>query len=137
MGLIRYPSVGVAAVWLTARYVEAGQSFDQTPTGGSFSAKVAITAPKGLAVDQATGSVYVSNESGVSKFDQNLTPILAPAWINPGVSGPLAVDPTTGDLLIGDQGANQVKRFASNGTPGAIFASDPWTSRPTPPARSS
>jgi hypothetical protein len=96
--------------------------FSQTPTGGEYDSQVAISAPTGLAIDQSTGDVYVSNASGIAKFDQNLDP--AAGWIDPGVTGTLAVDPTSGDLLVADRGANLIRRFSSAGTPGATFAAE-------------
>ena len=93
-------------------------------TGGAYDSQVAITAPKGLAIDQSTGDVYVANASGISKFDSSLNQIAGPAWTDPAVTGTLAVDPSTHDLLVADQGANLIRRFSSTGTPGATFAAE-------------
>ena len=98
------------------------QAFTTTETSGAYDSQVAITAPTGLAIDQDTGTVYVANASGISKFDSSLSP--AAGWTDPGVSGTLAVDPSTGDLLVADQGANLIRRFQSDGTAAGSFAAE-------------
>lgn len=87
---------------------------------GRYHAQVAITEePNGLAVDQASGAVYVSRPGGIDKFDAGLKPVPAAQWSNPGTSGSLAVDPDSGDLLVGDLNANQVLRYSADGQPDA------------------
>jgi hypothetical protein len=98
------------------------ERFTQTQTAATYLSKVSITAPSGLAVDQADGSVYVSNASGITKFNSDLTS--ASGWSDPAVSGALAVDPTSGDLLVADQSANLIRRFESDGTPAGSFAAE-------------
>ncbi len=90
------------------------QAFNQAATGGTYDSQVAITAPTGVAVDHATGDVYVANATGVSKFTSSLSP--AGGWSDPGTTGALAVDPSTGNLLVADQGASLVRRYASDGS---------------------
>ena len=99
------------------------QVFKPNATAGEYDSQLAITAPVGLAIDQGTGDVYVANAAGISKFDSSLTPIAA-GWTDPGVTGPLAVDPSTGDLLVADTGANLVRRFEADGTAAGTFAAE-------------
>lgn len=97
--------------------------FKPTATAGEYDSEIAITAPIGLAVDQATGDLYVATASGISKFDSTGAPIVA-GWTDPAVSGTLAVDPSSGDLLVADQGANLIRRFESDGTAAGTFAAE-------------
>jgi hypothetical protein len=98
------------------------QRFTETSTAASYASQVAITAPSGLAVDQSDGSVYVSNATGITKLNADLTS--ASGWSDPGVTGALAVDPTNGDLLVADQSANLIRRFESDGTAAGAFAAE-------------
>ena len=82
---------------------------------GQFGDSATMDDPFGIAVDQATGDVYVSSAASGSitkwtdaglGYVQDLL-FLSPALgSDPGQVGsfasPLAVDPTTGDLLVGD-----------------------------------
>lgn len=97
------------------------QIFSPTATGGQYDSQAAVPGAVGLAIDQATGDVYVATGTGVSKFDASLTPV-ASGWTDPGVSGPLAVDPSTGDLLVADTAGNLVRRFNSDGSADGTFA---------------
>jgi hypothetical protein len=96
--------------------------FKPTSSGGAYDSQVPISAPTGLAIDQATGAVYVASAAGISKYNSTLGP--AVGWTDPGVSGTLAVDPSTGDLLVADQGANLIRRFESDGTAAGTFATE-------------
>ncbi|HET6997417.1 MAG TPA: hypothetical protein VFI03_02420 [Solirubrobacterales bacterium] len=100
------------------------QVFKPNATGGEYDSQLAITAPTGLAIDQDTGDVYVANASGVSKFTSALAPIGVPDWTAPAATGPLAVDPSTGDLLLADTAANLIRRFESDGTAAGTFAAE-------------
>jgi DNA-binding beta-propeller fold protein YncE len=95
------------------------QVFKPNPTGGEYDSEIFISEPRGLAIDQDSGDVYVANATGIVKYDASLIPILGPAWSDPGVTGTLVVDPSSGDLLVADQGANLIRRFNSDGTPDA------------------
>ena len=98
------------------------QVFSPTEAGGAYDSQVTITAPTGLAIDQASGAVYVANASGISKFDSSLNPV--GGWTDPGVSGNLAVDPSTGDLLVADTAANLIRRFNADGSADSTFAAE-------------
>ena len=100
------------------------QVFKPNPTGGEYDSQAAIAAPVDLAIDQDTGDVYVANASGVSKFSSSLAPIGAPDWTVPAATGPLAVDPSTGDLLVADTANNLIRRFGSDGTAAGTFAAE-------------
>ncbi len=99
------------------------ETFASNSSGAEYESQVAITAPTGIAVDQATGDVYVAGASGIAKFDSSLTPI-ALGWTDPGTTGALAVDPSTGDLLVADQGADLVRRYKSDGIAAGSFAAE-------------
>lgn len=96
--------------------------FKQTSAGMEFDSEVAVTAPTGVAVDQADGDVYVANASGISKFDAAMTPVAG--WTDPGVTGALTVDGSTGDLLVADAGANLIRRFHADGTAAGSFSAE-------------
>ncbi len=88
--------------------------------------------PFGLAVDQSTGDVYVSDpgKGEVFKFNSNGAP--TPVYsLDAGFTSPaqgsgagqlgsfeadLAVDPTSGDLLVLDVANDRVSRFEADGT---------------------
>ena len=96
--------------------------FKPTADAGEYESQTAITAPTGLAIDQANGDVYVATASGIAK----LTAALAPAggWSDPGVTGALAVDPSSGDLLVADTAGNLVRRYNSDGSADGSFAAE-------------
>jgi hypothetical protein len=86
----------------------------------------AAPSPYGVAVDQSTHAVYVTEgppSNRVERFVSDGAPtptytvdpsFVAPALVNPDASGlPVAVDPATQDVLVGD--GNQVRRFTSSG----------------------
>lgn len=84
----------------------------------SFGAGV-LDAPYGVAVDQDSGAVYVSDGDEVVKFDSALA--VLGGFARPAVTGPLAVDPTTGDLLVADPVTDSVRRYTADGTPAGSF----------------
>ncbi|HEX5713412.1 MAG TPA: hypothetical protein VFX85_08880, partial [Solirubrobacterales bacterium] len=98
------------------------QVFKPTASGGEYDSQAPHAAPTGLAIDQASGDVYVANASGVAKLDAGLSPVAG--WTDPGVTGPLAVDPSSGDLLVADTGANLIRRFEADGTAAGSFAAE-------------
>lgn len=113
------------------------------PTGSSatllteFGSGV-LSSPYGIAVDQSDGSVYVSDSGNnrIVKFESNgaATPSYAvdASFVSPpqgscgggdpcvgqvgSFAAPLAVDPTTGELLVGDPGNAVVDRYKPDGT---------------------
>jgi hypothetical protein len=110
----------------------------KTSTNGaltSFGSAATINDPYGIAVNPTTGSVYVASlgSNAITKWDtdgaptptytQDLT-FTSPAAngdpVAPGELGtfavPLAVDPTTGDLLVADTSDNKIQRYNANGT---------------------
>jgi hypothetical protein len=91
-----------------------------------------LSAPVGIAIDQSTGDVYVSS-SGNDKIVKYTTdgaptptyavdttftsPLMGNASGKVGsFAATLAVDPTSGDLLVADPGHNVVHRYGSDGT---------------------
>ena len=90
-----------------------------------------LIAPFGIATDQASGAVYVSDGGSgqIIRYTSNGAPIPTftpdptfsspPQGFEPGqignFSSPLAVDSTTGDLLVADRGTQQISRFSSSG----------------------
>jgi hypothetical protein len=76
-----------------------------------------LTDPLGIAVDQDTGDVYVSDDDDVLKYSSagvrdNTFPSL-------GVTGPLAFDQAANELVVGD--GTVVRRFSTVGVAGATF----------------
>jgi sugar lactone lactonase YvrE len=112
------------------------------PAGGStiyltqFGA-AQLDAPFGVAIDQSDGSVYVSSagDGKIVKFDSDgaATPAFTPdpTFTSPALGGgaaqlggfesDLAVDPTSGDLLVADPVNDEVKRYDSDGNHLANF----------------
>lgn len=98
------------------------QVFNPADDGASYSTEFGagvVDGPFGIAIDQSTGAVYVSDADDVVKFDG--TGSQDPSFTSPGVTGPLTVDPSTGDLLIADQAADVIRRYSSSGTPDGSF----------------
>jgi sugar lactone lactonase YvrE len=88
-------------------------------------------APSGIAIDQSSGDVYVS-ETGSDKIvrylsDGAATPTytLDPSFVSPAkgaavgavgsFNSALAVDPVSHDLLVADSGNNRVSRYSASG----------------------
>jgi hypothetical protein len=94
----------------------------------------AVSQPYGVAVDQSTGDVYVAGADGVqpkvARFtsDNRPTPTytLDPSFTSPvGGAGagqigdfnsPIAVDPSTHDVIVADRGNKRIDRYSSTGT---------------------
>lgn len=90
-----------------------------------------VTKPGGVAVDQASGDVYVvdGTAKAVRKFDANGNPVNFTALGSSELpisgfsgTGQLAVDPTTGSIYVGF--GSKVDRFAPSGEP-ANFTAGP------------
>jgi hypothetical protein len=104
----------------------------------AYLTQFAVASPFGLAIDQSNGAVYVSDGNAsagrIVRFvsDGAPTPTYTedPSFVSPVLgSGPcglstcdvgdfhsaLAVDPTTGELLVADRGNNRVSRYTSTG----------------------
>jgi hypothetical protein len=91
-----------------------------------------LSGPYGIAVDQGSGDVYVSDEgsSRIVRYTSDGAPTPTytpdptytspPAGAGPGQIGsfgsPLAIDPITGDLLVADRGRELVSRFTTSGS---------------------
>lgn len=91
-----------------------------------------LSNPVGIAVDQASGDVYVSDAGNnrIVRFESDGEPV--PTYtLDPGFASPeagadpgqignfaaaIAVDPTSGDLLVADPGNLLVSRYESDGT---------------------
>lgn len=96
-----------------------------------------VSSAFGIAVDQTTGSVYVVDATGgrIVKFisDGATRPTFTVdgSFTSPASGGApgeigsfrsrLAVDPTSGDLLVADSGNDRISRFESGGTFEASF----------------
>jgi sugar lactone lactonase YvrE len=96
-----------------------------------------LTTPVGIAIDQATGAVYVSDSGANQIFrftsDGAATPTYTPdvTYLSPtqgagsgqvgSFTSAIAVDPVSHDLLVADTGNNRVDRFTSTGAPDALF----------------
>jgi hypothetical protein len=84
-----------------------------------------LTNPYGIAIDQDSGAVYVSDADDVVKFDSDgaATPTftLDAGFTSPGVTGPLAFDQGDDALLVADRSADVVRRFSPSGVAGTTF----------------
>jgi hypothetical protein len=106
--------------------VDAGnnrvQLFAPTATGAAYESQFGsgiVTNPFGIAIDQSTGAVYVSDADEIVKFDVSLA--VDATFARPAVTGPLAVDPVSHDLLVADAASNTIKRYNADGTPDGSF----------------
>jgi len=95
-----------------------------TPSGESYAysaqfGAAELTNPLGIAVDQANGDIYVSDETGVKRFTSALA--LDATYTNEGVTGPLAIDPTDGDLVVADTLTDTVRTFNDDGSADGSF----------------
>jgi hypothetical protein len=94
---------------------------DLTPGGtGTLLTEFAAAGAVGVAVDQSSHAVYVSESTQIERFvsDGAPTPTYTadPTFISPLLAhygGPIAVDPATRDLLVGD--VDHVNRYSSSG----------------------
>ncbi len=108
-----------------------------TPEGSGVTYLETVSGPaigyvSGLAIDQATRSLYLT-ETGVEairKFSISGTSTLTltpdPSFTSPAqgsqqgqigsFGSPMTIDPTTGDLLVADKGNRRVDRFAPDGS---------------------
>lgn len=79
-----------------------------------------VTDPYGIAIDQSNGDVYVSDDDDVVKFtsDGAATPTFTKdnTFASPGVTGPLAFDQGSNQLLVADRATNTVRRYNANGS---------------------
>jgi hypothetical protein len=80
-----------------------------------------LDGPTGIAIDQSTGAVYVSDADDVVKFTTDGAP--TPTYTqdvfftSPGVTGPLAFDQGADVLVVG--AVDHLRRFGTTGTAGA------------------
>jgi hypothetical protein len=105
--------------------------FAADPLGTYLTSISTAGTPYSIAVDQAEDAIYVS-ETGTAQIarylsDRKATPTytLDPTFKSPkqgegagevgNFASPIAVDPTTHDLLVGDTGNNRVSRFDASG----------------------
>lgn len=128
------------------------QVFD---SGGSSATLLAsfgageLSAPYGIAIDQSDGDVYISDAGNNRVARYSTDGAASPTYTLDGTYGspapgsgageigsfasPIAVDPTSGDLLVADRGNLRVSRFDSsgafiNGFDGASSAAGAFTS---------
>jgi hypothetical protein len=82
-----------------------------------------LNAPLGIAIDQSTGDVYVSDATQVVKFDTDGAPVPTYTqdlfFTSPAVTGPLAFDQTAHQLLVA--ATDHVRRYSTVGAAGASF----------------
>ncbi len=98
------------------------EAFSLSGASGTYDSQAALPGASGLAIDQTSGDLYVATATGISKLDSSLAPVAG--WSDPGVTGNLAVDPSSGDLLVADTANNLIRRFNSDGTPAGSFAAE-------------
>jgi NHL repeat len=87
-----------------------------------------LSGPAGVAVDQASGDVYVADRvnNRIVKFDSSgayMGQFNGSATPAGGFSalGSVAVDPTSGDVYVLDPGHGVVDKFDASGTPVSVF----------------
>ena len=91
--------------------------FDATADGASEGTPFGagdLTDPVGVAVDQETGAVYVSDATHVLKYAADGTPDVL--FTSPvGVTGPLAFDQSADRLVVADTATNTIKGYSPLG----------------------
>ena len=84
-----------------------------------------LTNPFGIAIDQSSGDVYVSDATRVVRYtsDNAPTPTFTKdnTFTISGVTGPLAFDAANDQLVVADTATNTVRRYGTDGTLGATF----------------
>jgi len=95
-----------------------------SPSGASAVFDSQLTAPglvgpADVAIDQETGAVYVSDADGIVKFTAALEQDVG--FASPAVTGPIAFDQSSDELVVADQAANVVRRYSPAGVAGATF----------------
>jgi hypothetical protein len=114
-GNLLVADTGNGRVQVLATDAVANPSFLTTLGAGT------IVSPAGIAVDLGTGAIYVSDAGAAKIFrftsDGAPTPTytLDPTFTSPtevsSFDSPIAIDPTTHDLLVADTGSQEVRRF--------------------------
>jgi hypothetical protein len=95
--------------------------YSPSPDGGTLLTEVSAGA-RNIAVDPSDGSIYADGSFGgpIRRFVSDGAPTptytLDPAFGEIPVGEGLAVDPTTGNLLVADPGAEGVRRYGTSGT---------------------
>jgi hypothetical protein len=97
--------------------------FDPTVAGaieGTAFGSGEVSDPLGVAVDQETGAIYVSDADNVVKYASD--GLLDLGFISPpGVTGAVAFDQNADELVVADIATNVVRRYSPTGIPGATF----------------
>lgn len=78
-----------------------------------------LTDPVGVAVDEDSGDIYVSDVNGIVRYAPDGTRDVGFAIL--GVTGPLAFDQGANVLVVADTATNIVRRFSTAGVAGATF----------------
>lgn len=114
----------VMACCLTAGFLFAAAALADTPFGERGSEAGQMSAPTGVAVDDAYGRVYVADKEDrrVSVFDLTGRFLFAFGWGVGGGSGAVEVCTTT--CVVGEQGTN-AGEFGSNGPLSIAVNNDP------------
>lgn len=96
--------------------------------------------PKGIAVDDATGNILVTDSNGetipprVAVFAPAAGPGVSPTFLTQipisGLPWGIAVDQATGAVYVSDYGANRIIRFISDGAPVPTYTEDPTFASP-------
>lgn len=116
------------------------QVFTPTASGADPAFQIAVSGPVGVAIDQDSGDLFVTNATAISKFNPDSatdpTAYTADAsFVSPAIGtgpgqvgalqsgladrpsgGGIAVDPTNGNIVVADVGRNLVQRFTSSGS---------------------
>jgi hypothetical protein len=118
----------IAVLWATGDTYVADVANDQVivyrPDGSEATLLTSLGSgvlsdPDGVAIDQDTGSVYVSDASGVRKFDSDGAPTptftVDPAFGPVSATGALSFDQGANQLLVADTAGGVVRRFSASG----------------------
>jgi hypothetical protein len=108
------------------------QVFAPQPLGTYLTSIDAAGTPFGIAIDQGNGDVYVSETAPdqIVRYTSDGAPTptytLDPSFVSPAqgagagqvgdFASPIAVDPTTHDLLVADKGNQRVSRYTATGS---------------------
>jgi sugar lactone lactonase YvrE len=75
--------------------------------------------PLGIAVDQDTGAIYVSDAGNIVKYDSS--GVMDAFFTSPSVTGPIAFDQNADELVVADQAADVVRRYSPTGAAAGSF----------------
>ena len=100
-----------------SKFDSSGSPDPVTPSFGGGASPLALETPEGLAVDPASGDIYVSDYSHnvIDVYEQ--TGLFVSQFPTGSGPGSVAFNSSGGDLYVVDENSRVVEEFAANGSP--------------------